>query len=214
MAAKTSGLGERADDAGCTLGVAVEGLDHLVAGHAGLQLGWLEIGRDEREGVVMRRAGRRARAEIMRQAHPALAAHILVALLADLAFRKAGDRDRNAVGDPVAHAAGRRTFGIEHQQRVALGSCGGIGPRQSRRHVLAHAVRVLLVVAGILGRQPLAILERRRGDREHALRIGALHPADASEHAGQQQTSLYHDVSSVWVTRPSHRQVYSVFPRG
>src|SRR5205823_12172892 len=62
------------DDPGRALGVSVQGLDELVACHAGLQRIGLEVGGNQGEGVVMRRARGRAGAEIMRQAHQALAA--------------------------------------------------------------------------------------------------------------------------------------------
>src|ERR1700738_3928915 len=79
-------LGEDADQAGRAFGVAVERLDDFLARHAFFQGGRLEIGRDQREGVVMRRAWWRAGSEIIRQLHRALASDILVARLRDLAF--------------------------------------------------------------------------------------------------------------------------------
>src|ERR1700676_2334551 len=60
-------LGERPDQAGRLLGVAVQRLDQLFAGQAGRERRRLEIGRDQGEGVVMQRAGRRARAGIIGQ---------------------------------------------------------------------------------------------------------------------------------------------------
>ena len=49
-----SRLRERPDQTRRRLGVAVQRLDQLVAGQAGLQRGRLEVGRDQRERVVMR----------------------------------------------------------------------------------------------------------------------------------------------------------------
>src|SRR5207245_5828361 len=51
-------------------------LDELVSRHAGLERIGLEVGGNQGEGVVVRRAGGRAGAEIMRQTHQALAAGI------------------------------------------------------------------------------------------------------------------------------------------
>src|SRR5262245_61326869 len=67
-------LREDADEAGRLLDLAFERLDHLVAGHARLQRVRLEVSGHQREHVVMHRAGRRARAEIVRQPHQTLAA--------------------------------------------------------------------------------------------------------------------------------------------
>src|SRR5882724_9116395 len=60
-------LGERADQTGRLLDVALERLDRLVARQAGRKCGRLEIGRHQREGVVVLRAGRCAGPEIVRQ---------------------------------------------------------------------------------------------------------------------------------------------------
>ena len=170
----------------------VQRLDELVARHAGLERTGLEVGGNQGEGVVVRRARGRAGAEIMRQTHQALAADIFLGLLGDLALGKAGHGDWNAIGDPMAHAARRPAFRIEHQQRVALGAGGRIRPGQRRRNVLAHAIRILLVVAGVLGRKALTVLERRRRDREYALRIRALAAPckDQGEARGNQNHSL------------------------
>ena len=89
----------------------------------------------------------------------------------DLAVGETGHGNRNAIGHPVADAAGRTAFRIEHQQRIALGALGRISPGQRRRNVLADAIRIGLVVAGVLHRQPLAVLEARRRQREYALRF-------------------------------------------
>src|SRR5437870_8115087 len=93
-----SRLREGADDAGGLLDLAVERLDELVPRHAGLERGRLEVGGHQREGVVMQGAGRRARAEVMRKAHQALATDILIGLLAGLALGEAGHGHRNAIG--------------------------------------------------------------------------------------------------------------------
>src|ERR1035437_5187020 len=154
-------FGERADQTGRTLGVAVQRLDQLVARQPGLQLRRLKVGRDQREDVVMRRARRRTRAGVMRQLHQALAADIFVGLPGDLTLGETGDRNRNAVGHPVADAAGRTTLRIEHQDRKALGARRRVRPGERRRYVLADAIWIGLVAAGVLQRQPLAILEVR-----------------------------------------------------
>src|SRR6266446_7311616 len=65
-------LRERSDDAGRALGMPVQRLDELVSRHAGLERIGLEVGGDQGEGVVVRRAGGRAGAEIMRQTHQLL----------------------------------------------------------------------------------------------------------------------------------------------
>src|SRR5262249_5025568 len=82
-------LGEASDQAGGALGVAVELLHQLVAGEAGLERLRIEVVRDQREGVVVPVAGRRARPEIMRELGRAGAADILVGFLADLALGEA-----------------------------------------------------------------------------------------------------------------------------
>ena len=89
-----SRMRERADQAGRALGVAVERLDHLITRHAFLQRLRVEIGRDQGEGVMMRRAGRRARAGVGRLLRGADAADKLVAGLGELALRKGGDGSR------------------------------------------------------------------------------------------------------------------------
>ncbi len=156
--------------------------------------GWqrlrVEIGRDQHEGVVVRRC-RAACTGRSRCGRPigALAADIFVGWLADLAFGEAGHRDRDAVGDPVADAGGRAAFRIGHQQHVALGARRRIGPGQRRRDVLADAVRIRLVVAGVLGRPAAAVLERGRGDGEHAWRVRAL-AAQRQRDAGREQRVL------------------------
>src|SRR5262245_38109806 len=81
-------LGEYADDTGRALGFPLQRLDELVPREPGLERVRLEVGGDQREGVVMRRARRRARAEVVRQTHQALAADVFVRLLAGLAFRE------------------------------------------------------------------------------------------------------------------------------
>src|SRR5262249_10175396 len=81
-------LRERSDDAGRALGVPVQRLDELVARQAGLERVRLEVGANQREGVVVRRARGRAGTEIMRQPHQALATDIFLGLLGDLALRK------------------------------------------------------------------------------------------------------------------------------
>src|SRR5262249_20712962 len=107
-------LRERSDDAGRALGVPVQRLHELVARQAGLKRIRVEVGGNQGEGVVVRRARGRAGAEVMRQPHQALAADIFLSLLGDLALRKPGHGDWNAVGDPMAHAAWRPAFRIEH----------------------------------------------------------------------------------------------------
>jgi hypothetical protein len=83
-------LNEQADEAGRALGMAVElGLE-LRQREPGRQLLRIEIGRDDHEGVVVGRAGRRAGTGIESDALGALAADELVAVLADFAFRERG----------------------------------------------------------------------------------------------------------------------------
>src|SRR6266478_2562353 len=72
-------LGERADQTGRLLDVAVERLDRLVTRQAGRERGRLEIGRHQREDVVVLRAGRGAGPEIVQQLYQAGAADIFVA---------------------------------------------------------------------------------------------------------------------------------------
>src|SRR5262245_51776668 len=74
-------LRERPDDAGRALGVPVQRLDQFVSRQAGLERIGLEVGGNQGEGVVMRRARGRTRAEIMRQTHQAFAADIFLGLL-------------------------------------------------------------------------------------------------------------------------------------
>src|SRR4051794_20487044 len=82
-------LGEGADQARRALGVAFQRLDHLVARHAFLERGRLQIGRDQRENVVMRRTGRCARSPVVRQIERAFATDIFVARFGDFAFGEA-----------------------------------------------------------------------------------------------------------------------------
>src|SRR5690348_3379179 len=150
---------ERADQAGRTLGVAIERPDHLITGHAFLQRLRLEIRRDQGEGVVMRRAGRRTRSGVGRLLRSADAADKLVAGLGELALRKGGDGGRDAISYEMADAAGRPALRVEHQQRKAPGAFRWVRDGELRRNVLADAVGVGLVVAGELLRQPFTVLE-------------------------------------------------------
>src|SRR3954447_7082000 len=74
VASLASRLRERSDQAGSAFGMAVQRLDQLVARQARRESCWFEIGRDQRERIVMRRAGRRAGTEIMRKVDGAFAA--------------------------------------------------------------------------------------------------------------------------------------------
>src|SRR4029453_1327303 len=90
------GLHEQADDASRALGAGRTAGGHdlggdLFLGQAGRQLGRLEVSRDQHKGIMVWLDGRRgAGAGIEADALGALAADILVARLADLAFREAG----------------------------------------------------------------------------------------------------------------------------
>src|SRR5579872_2041755 len=96
LAIEASRLGERADQAGRLLHMAVQRLDQLVAGKTGRKRGRLQVGRHQREGVVMLRSGRGAGPEIVRQLHQAGAADIFVTWFADFTLGKAGDGSRDA----------------------------------------------------------------------------------------------------------------------
>jgi hypothetical protein len=68
---------------------------------------------------------------------------------------------------------------------------GGFAQFRRRRNVLADAIRIGLVVAGVFQRQPLAILEVRRGQRERTLRERSMRTAQSSQRNsdGQNQTT-------------------------
>src|SRR5215831_1361862 len=111
---------EQADEAGRAL---------CVTGELGLQLRqrqpWrqllgVEIGRDHHIGVVVRRAGRRARSREVADALRALAADILGGLLADLTFRERCHVRRNAIRHPMEHAEAAAAFGIHHGECEAF----------------------------------------------------------------------------------------------
>src|SRR5262245_54288145 len=93
LSASSVRLHEQADNAGRALGARRRAGGHdlgrdLVLGQAGRQVGHLEVGRDQHEGIMVRlHGGRRARAGIEADALGALAADVLVGLLAHLAFR-------------------------------------------------------------------------------------------------------------------------------
>src|SRR5947209_4265921 len=125
-----SRFGESADQTGGGLGVAVQRLEQLFATHACLQGSRLEICSHQSEDITMGRAGRRAGSEIARQLHRALAAEIFFARLCSFAFSKSGDRERDAIGHPMAHAARRTAIDIKHQKRVALGPRRRVRPGQ------------------------------------------------------------------------------------
>ena len=78
--------------------------------------------------MMRRRIGRRARAGIETDTLGALATDILIARFAHFAFGKAGNRCRNAVGDPVIDAAGGSAFGIDHQKSETFSAVGHIAP--------------------------------------------------------------------------------------
>ncbi len=125
------------------------------------------------EGVMMLRSGRGARAEVVRQVHRAFAADIFVGLLAGLALGEPGDRDRNAIGHPMADAGGCAAFRIGHQQNVAF-RCRPAdwtrttAVRRSRRHNSDSACCRPAILVG----KASAVLERGRRDRKHIGRMG------------------------------------------
>src|SRR5215475_1197482 len=119
---------EQADQAGRALGVTCELLHQLRLGEAGRQRLGVEVGRDQSERVVVRRAGRRARAEIGALPRSALAADIFLGRLAGLALGEAGHRRRNAISEPMIDAEAAATLRIDHEQHVADGAGRRVRP--------------------------------------------------------------------------------------
>src|SRR5712672_313630 len=155
-------LGESPDQPGRALGVAVERLEELVPGQAGLERFRLEVRGDQGESVVMPVAGRRAWTEIMPQPGLTLAADVFLRRAAHLAFGKAGHRRVDAISHPVRHAEAAAALQVEHQEGVALGSGRRVRPRERWRNILTDAIGILLVVAGILDGQLAVVLEGGR----------------------------------------------------
>src|SRR6185312_6201701 len=114
-----SGVPEAPDQPRRTLRMPVEGREQLISSHAGLQLLRLEVGGDQREGVMVPVARRRAGAGVVRDVLGALAAHVLRRGLADLAFGETRHRCGYAVGDPVHHAQAGAALRVVHDQRIA-----------------------------------------------------------------------------------------------
>src|SRR6185437_4688040 len=85
---------KRPDQAGRGPGMTIQRLDQFVARQSRLERCGLEIGCDQRKGVVVRCARRSTRSRIVTDFLRAVTADILVALLGDLAFREPGDRHR------------------------------------------------------------------------------------------------------------------------
>src|SRR5262245_41142845 len=111
-------LHEQTDDASRALGARRRAGGHdlggdLVLGQTRRQLFRLEVSRHQYEGIMVRlHGGWGARAGIEADALRALATDVLVGLLADLAFREAGDVRRDAVGHPVIDARAATAFGV------------------------------------------------------------------------------------------------------
>src|SRR5215468_7045057 len=91
----------------------------LLASQARRQFLRIEIGRDDDERVVMRRARWRARPGKIPDSLRALAPHIFVGWLANLALGEAGYRRGNAIRDPVMHTRTAAAFWILHQNSKA-----------------------------------------------------------------------------------------------
>src|SRR5579864_5858644 len=106
-------LHEQADKAGRALGMTFKLRIEVRQRQAGRQFLRLKIGCDDLEGVVVRRAGRRARAGIRSDALRTLAADIFVALLAHFALCEGGRGRRDAVGDPVIDVEPGAAFRID-----------------------------------------------------------------------------------------------------
>src|SRR4029077_1659728 len=109
---------EKTDNAGRALYMAIELLEQLRLGEPSRQRLRIKIGRDQHEGVVMRRSGRRAWAHIDALLGGTNAADIFVGRLAGLTFGERGNRGRDAIGDPVIDTRAT-AFRIGHDQREA-----------------------------------------------------------------------------------------------
>src|SRR3984885_1319436 len=136
-------LDEQADEPGRALDVAIELRLQLGQRQARRQVLGVEIGADDHEGVVVRRAGRGARSGIVRDALRALAADVFRRFLGHLAFREGGDVRRNAIGNPVEHTEAVTAFRIDHRKGEALGAFRRARPGKLGRYVVADAIRVL-----------------------------------------------------------------------
>ena len=100
----------------------------LAEGQAGRQVLRLEIGRDDLEEIVVRRAGRRAGAAEEGKLLAARSADKFVARLADLALGERGHVGRDPVGDPMDEARPVAGVRVEHGEGEALRSLGRVRP--------------------------------------------------------------------------------------
>ena len=164
---------EASNQPGRSLHMVLERGGQLFPGQAGLQRFRVEVGGDQRPGVVMPVGIRRgAWAEINRLLHCALAADKFVGGLAQLAFGEPLYVCRDAINHHVRHAGRGTTFGIEQQEHEALGALWHARPGERRRDVLADAIRgSLLVAAGIFDRERAVVLNLWRGQRQR-IRFG------------------------------------------
>src|SRR5829696_871744 len=135
----------------------------------------------------------------MAHAEPALPTDIFRRVLTNLAFRKAGDVGRNAVGNPMVHPAAAAALGIDHRDGEAFGASRRIEPRQLWRDVLTQTIRVLRKVRPAVGDpfgHHLAVLKGRRCQTENlVLRVrGAKRARERENYSGAQQPSAYRSV--------------------
>ena len=107
--------------------------------------------------------GRRAGAKINRLSHRALAADKLVRGLAELALSKTHHLYRDAVDHHMRDPSRSASFGIEQQQRKALGPFRHAGSSEGWRKILADAIRAaLLVIARVFCGQRAVVWDRWR----------------------------------------------------
>ena len=104
------------------------------------QLLRVEIGRHDRENIVMWRTRRRTGAAIGRDLLAADPGNDLVGRLGDLAFREGLHLWCDPVRDPVGKAIAHAAVGVKHGEGEALRALGGIGPRKLRRGVVTFSV--------------------------------------------------------------------------
>src|SRR5271165_2678661 len=139
---------EASNQPGRSLHMVLERGGQLFPGQAWLQRFRVEVGGDQRPGVMMPvGVWRGAWAEINRLLHRTLPADKFVGGLAQFALSEPLYVCGDAVNHHVRDAGRGTTFGIEQQEREALGALRYARPGERRRDVLADAIRGSLLVA-------------------------------------------------------------------
>src|SRR5580704_17632245 len=97
----------------------------------------------------------------------------------------------------MRHARGGAAFGVEEQQREALGALRNARPGERRRDVFADAVGATLFIgAGVFDSQRAVVLDLRRGQGEHVRRMRDAERQYQTARREQASEAVFHDVSS------------------